>query len=364
MKDDAYEKLADWLATTFRGLPGIKKPEFMDLLHFLYTPVEAQLAVQMGPEGGTLDALTTKTGMTKEELKPLIESMEKKGTMYTEPGSDDPVYRPLGLEVPGLAETSGWGDMSTPFKQQLLGLWDKFRPVYINEAISELGQHSRAWCIVSALPPDAKPDENLYDQLRQTSDYAAVSGCPCRLIERHGDHGNACDCPTDCCMSFGEMARWAVEQKHARHVTLDEAIQILEECAEAGVVHTGLPGVILCNCCKHACVNLYAMKMGKMHTYSKNHFFALADSETCTSCGTCVERCPVGAVQLEKTAVVDQDKCIGCGVCAAGCEEDSIKMVRRSEEEIARLDAEFMEISVNLMSRTKPDPLLLKLVGG
>jgi ferredoxin len=105
------------------------------------------------------------------------------------------------------------------------------------------------------------------------------------------------------------------------------------------------------------------MKMGKMHTYSKNHFFALADSDTCTSCGTCVERCPVGAVQLEKTAVVDQDKCIGCGVCAAGCEEESVKMVRRSEEEIARLDAEFLETSVELISRTKPDPLVLKLVG-
>ena len=161
MEDDAYEKLADWLATTFRGLPAIKKPEFMDLLHFLYTPEEARLALQMGPEGGTLDALATKTGMTREDLKPLIKSMEKKGTLYTEPGSDDPVYRPLGLEVPGLAETAGWGDMNTPFKQELLGLWDKFRPVYINEAISELGQHSRAWCIVSALPPDAKPNENL-----------------------------------------------------------------------------------------------------------------------------------------------------------------------------------------------------------
>jgi Pyruvate/2-oxoacid:ferredoxin oxidoreductase delta subunit len=290
--------------------------------------------------------------------------MEKKGTLYTEPGSDDPVYRPLGLEVPGLAETSGWGDMSTLFKQQLLGLWDKFRPVYINEAISELGQHNRAWCIVRALPPDAKPDENLYEVLRRTTDCAAVSGCPCRLIERHGDHGDACDCPTDCCMAFGDMARWAVEQGHSRPVTVNEAIEILEACAEAGTVHTGLPGVILCNCCKHACVNLYAMKLGKMHTYSKNHFFSLADSDTCTSCGTCAEACPVGAIQIEKTAVVDQDRCIGCGVCAAKCEEKSIRMFRRSEEEIARLDAEFMGVFANVVSRSKPDPLVMKLFGG
>jgi ferredoxin len=162
-------------------------------------------------------------------------------------------------------------------------------------------------------------------------------------------------------MAFGDMARWAIEQDHARHVTVDEVIRILDACGEAGMVHTGLPGVILCNCCKHACVNLYAMKMGKTHTYSKNHFHAVDATEMCTSCGTCVERCPVGAIQIETTAVMDQDRCIGCGACAAGCEEESIKMVRRSEEEIVRLDAEFMEAFGNVISKTRPDPLMMKL---
>lgn len=363
MEKDAYARLADWLASTFRGLPGIKKPEFMDLIHFLYTPEEARFALQIGPEGGKLDALSMKTGMSPEALKPIIASMEKKGTIYTEPGSEDPTYRPLGLEVPGLAETSGWGDVNTPFKQKLMDLWDKFRPVYINEAIAELGQHMQAWCAVGALPPDARPEENLYEQIRTTTDYVAVSGCPCRLIEKHGGHGETCDCINDCCMSFGEMARWAVEQGHSRRITHEETIAILEACAEKGQVHSGLPGAIICNCCKHACVNLYAMKMGKTHAYCPNHFLSVVDPDTCTSCGTCVERCPVGAVQLEKTAVVDASRCIGCGACATGCEEKSIQMVRRSEEEIARLDAAFMEIFGKVLSKTKPDPLVLKLFG-
>ena len=36
MEDNVYEKLAEWLATTFRALPGVNGPEFKDLIHFLY----------------------------------------------------------------------------------------------------------------------------------------------------------------------------------------------------------------------------------------------------------------------------------------------------------------------------------------
>ncbi len=308
-----------------------------------------------------MDTLAVKTGMDRESLKPLIKSMEKKGTLYTEPGSEDPTYRPLGMEAPGLAETSAWGDVSNPFKKRLIGLWSKFWPIYVDEAIAELGQHMRAWCMVSALPSDARPEENLFDQIRSRADHIAVTGCPCRLIARHGDDRDPCDCLIDCCMCFGELARWSIEQGHGRHITQDEAIEILRACEVKGQIHSGLPSYIVCNCCKHACVNLYAMKLGKTHAYSQNHFFAVVNAESCTSCEICVERCPVGAIQMETTPVVDGTKCIGCGACASGCQEESIRMARRSEEEIARLDAEYSQAFGKVISMTKPDPLMLKL---
>jgi electron transport complex protein RnfB len=358
MQADAYDRLADWLVTTWRALPEVKTPELMDILKFQYTPEEAWLAIEMGPKGGKIDELAAKVGKSREELEPLIKSMEKKGTIYTEPGSEDPAYRPLGIELPGLVETAAWGDNTTPFKKELNKLWYKFKPIYVNEGVAEIGGYATCWCNVLALPPDAVPEENVMEQIKvayQKDDAIAVAGCPCRIMEKIGRGNEVCDCIIECCMTFGEMARWAIENDWARKITLDECFDIIKRSAENGQVHTCRPGVIMCNCCKHACVNLYAMKLGKEHSYVPNHFYAEADPETCNSCGTCVERCPVDAVQVDNVAVVTTNLCIGCGVCASGCEEKSIRMVRRSEEEIARVDAEKMEAVAEMVTKSSPN---------
>ena len=361
VEKDVYDKLIDWLVTTFRALPGVNTPEFREIVQLSYTPEEALLALQMGHEGGTLDELAAKTGMDKEYLNKNLESMVEKCTIYKEPGSDNPVYTALGVELPGLIEAVGWGNPDIPYNKKLLELWGKFKPIYINEGIAELEKHFMAWCMVSALPPDAKPEENLFEQMKKF-DYIAVFPCPCRKIEKHTVNGNPCDCVLECCMFFGQIARWAVEQGKARQVNTEEVLDILKACEVKGQVHSGSPGVAFCNCCKHACINLGAQKIGKQHSFFQNHFFSVVDPKTCKSCGTCVKRCPVGAMQLDGVAVVNQSKCIGCGACATGCETTSIRMVRRPDEECARLNGELAKGFGKVVSRTKLDPLVIKTI--
>ncbi|MFO7965067.1 MAG: 4Fe-4S binding protein [Desulfobacterales bacterium] len=354
-----YGRLADWLITTFRAQPGVKSPELMEILYFQYTPEEARLALKMGPEGGKIDELIEKTGTRKDKLLSLIESMEKKGTVYREPGREDPLYKPIGMEALGIIETASWGDNSTPFKKRLNELWHKFRPIYVNEGIAELGKTGMLWCHVDVLPEDATPEENLFEQIRAVHDQGvsiAVSGCPCRIIDKHGvDSDASCDCIVECCFSFGDMASWAVENHWARPVTLDECFDIIRKCHEKGQVNTGGPNLIVCNCCKHACINFFAMKFGKDHIYFNNHFYAEADPEKCVSCGTCAERCFVDAIRLDPVAVMDTEKCLGCGACASGCPENAVRMIRKSEEAIAKLDAELMNGLVTAFSKSAPN---------
>ncbi|MGI5901218.1 MAG: DUF362 domain-containing protein [Desulfitobacteriia bacterium] len=48
-------------------------------------------------------------------------------------------------------------------------------------------------------------------------------------------------------------------------------------------------------------------------------------TEDCTSCGACVEECPVEAIsEGEETYVIDADACSECGACADACPAGAI----------------------------------------
>ncbi|MBN1102862.1 MAG: DUF362 domain-containing protein [Deltaproteobacteria bacterium] len=52
-----------------------------------------------------------------------------------------------------------------------------------------------------------------------------------------------------------------------------------------------------------------------------------ADSELCTSCGTCVEQCPVSALSMvDSVPRVDPQKCITCFCCQEVCPEKAITL--------------------------------------
>jgi ferredoxin len=53
---------------------------------------------------------------------------------------------------------------------------------------------------------------------------------------------------------------------------------------------------------------------------------AVVDEEKCLGCGKCVEKCPIGAITLDKDgfAAVDKEKCTGCLKCAKVCPNEAI----------------------------------------
>ncbi len=53
---------------------------------------------------------------------------------------------------------------------------------------------------------------------------------------------------------------------------------------------------------------------------------AVVDKDTCTGCASCVDVCPVDAIEMENELAVISDACIDCGQCVDECPVDAIEM--------------------------------------
>ena len=53
---------------------------------------------------------------------------------------------------------------------------------------------------------------------------------------------------------------------------------------------------------------------------------AKVDKEKCTGCESCVEVCPVEAIEMKDDKAVVSDDCVDCGQCVDECPVEAIEM--------------------------------------
>ena len=54
---------------------------------------------------------------------------------------------------------------------------------------------------------------------------------------------------------------------------------------------------------------------------------ARVDAKTCTGCESCVDSCPVEAIEMQDdVAVVDEETCTDCGACVDACPVEAITL--------------------------------------
>jgi Pyruvate/2-oxoacid:ferredoxin oxidoreductase delta subunit len=179
------------------------------------------------------------------------------------------------------------------------------------------------------------PSQTVEDIINKFDDIA-VGYCFCR--QRRSLLGKPCstDAPTLNCFTFGKSARHTAAQGFAKKVTREEALKIMKEAEEAGLIHKAFhpgsteskPETSICNCCKDCCDTLELWRSGTLPLINSTYHLSVIDVESCTGCGTCVEWCPTDAIILneEELAQRDESACLGCGVCSRFCPEEAISL--------------------------------------
>jgi ferredoxin len=175
----------------------------------------------------------------------------------------------------------------------------------------------------------------------------AVRDCICRVQKRL--IGDGCDHPVENCLVFAPVEGVFDHSTVDRAISKDEALQILRETEEAGLVHTTGnyrdKHSYICNCCTCSCGILRGVaEFGILSAVRHSDFRAVVDADLCAACGDCVERCQFGALSIpEYVAEVDPLHCVGCGQCITVCSTGAMGMVRRPEPETVPLAADLAD---------------------
>lgn len=182
-------------------------------------------------------------------------------------------------------------------------------------------------------------------------DHIVVLDCPCRMARE-----NPC-LPMDVCLIVGEpFASFVMEYhpEHARWITPDEAVDILQAEDERGHVHhaffkDAMLGrfYAICNCCACCCGAIQAHKNGTPMLASSG-YLAQVDNDLCINCEACLAFCQFGAlIPGDEYMKVDETACMGCGVCVPHCPQEALALVRSPEKGIPLEIHHLMEQAVN-----------------
>ena len=323
---DAYEVLAERY-----GYPGSER--LKKILKRLMDEEEAGIVAALPCP--VVD-LASKLGKEEREIEKRLGGLFGKGVVFMTSRGHQPARDILQLHDATASDVRLdyiWG-------RELLDLWEDFCQAELYPSWSKLIQSldTPLWRIIPARKSIAGgtellPGEDLEAILDKATRFASVR-CSCRRVAER------CESPLDVCLQLNRAAEYAITRGTGRELTREEAMQVLDTAAEAGLIHSVYHGAevssVICNCCSDCCVFYYPLiRYGGLEKgVVKTRFRAEVDRTACTGCQTCIERCPFEATEMVKVpgdkklkAQVNTEGCFGCGVCAVGCAEGAIRLL-------------------------------------
>ncbi len=338
MTDAIYKELCQKFVKRGGRYPGMDIPEFYEMAAELFTPEEVAVAVAIPRGLSTAGRIAEEMGKDEGEVGALLKTMAEKGLLSGK-GIDGVKHYALPPFVPGIFEYVFMRGTSTERDRRLAELFTRYKEAVDSRVgIPEITfPTSRVITVNEKIESESKV--HTYDQMLtyvDKYDPISVVTCYCRHEALLVDENDTCGKPNDNCLQFGDGARFIIDNGLGKEITKEEAVKILKEAEEAGLVHctNNMQEIsFVCNCCPDHCLILKtALAQPKPGQMLYSGFQPEFDADECTGCETCVNNCPATALVMGDNDVplMNIDRCIGCGVCATGCPTEAVKMVEKA----------------------------------
>ncbi|MDO8671437.1 MAG: 4Fe-4S binding protein [Dehalococcoidia bacterium] len=332
-------------------------PHFIHLLEYLMTPDQVRVAAELP---APYEEIASKLGMDVATVNKHIDDMFLKGLVFPRDFKTREGARFARNIVQLHDATQSNIFMDHKANKELYDRWEAFSRegggdrqyalTYVQRWEETVGKQRRSRVVPAYQSiknnPDMIPADDIREVLKNAS-LIAVVACSCR--KRADAVGRSCEKSHEGnCFQFGRGAEYQLVKGTGRQITYDEAIKVLEETEEDGLVHswgnsTNMNGSVMCSCCHDCCVDWDRLTRNDIpisYRWEKSRYLAQIDDELCNGCQNCFDRCQFDAIEMVKPvgsriykAVMDDDKCFGCGVCVLDCAPNAIalKAVRPPE---------------------------------
>jgi electron transport complex protein RnfB len=333
MSGDLYQEIRKKLDTYSLGFPATESGIELKILRKLFRKEDAELFLTMTQKLETAEQVAKRTGKPAEEIAARLEDMTERGLLFRLRRGESSRYAAIPF-VHGLFEFQ-----LKSLDRELAEMMEQYHKEGFADSFHKIGG-----MFLRTIPVQKSVDVThhvaAYDdavEILKSRDKIVVAECICRKRKKVLDSG--CDKRIEACFMFGSMGQLYVDRGMGRRIDLDEAISILREAQESGLVTqpaTTQNPAGMCNCCGDCCGVLISIKEHPRPAESVcSNYFAMGDRELCTGCETCLGRCQMEAIEIDQDciAVVNRDRCIGCGLCVITCSAGAMRLVPKAEKD-------------------------------
>ncbi len=341
MDKQVYLRLARKLDTLAIGFPATQSGVELKLLAKIFAPEEAALAAVLSPTPEPSDAIAVRAGVRGKAAESNLSEMARKGLIRSGEVNGQACFSLLPF-LAGIYERQlPWMDA------ELARLFEQYyQEAQGGSVIQDAPPVHRVIPVDEAIPMDIEilPHE-WASRLVQEARSWAVRDCACRTQRQL--LGQGCDHPLEVCLVFAPVEGAFDHSDVDRPVATEEALSILSQAADAGLVHTvynfreGLHHI--CSCCTCACMFLRGVvEFGRFSGVARSAFQSVVEHELCIGCSDCIERCQFGALTLQdQVPVVEYVRCMGCGSCAAACPTGALRLERLPQDRMPMLPVDW-----------------------